>query len=484
MGNFLQAIGRAQPATQIRQALRDRSQDMRDNVRLGLEQRRTDAYIQSQENSAKMQAEQLKTLENKNLKDREEREKGDVNIPTESLTSMLKYPDEQGPTIIEMAENNGWIGKNPDGSKYIKRRNLADFDAARKDPTFAVKFANDRLSISREKLKEFDASVKEKTKDGKVLNPQQKQKNAESRAILLKDLEESQALSGTFEKIAEHKRKQDELAIKQKSQAETERHNKVVENKGSTTDTRTKLAKLIDERNNLPDGSPSMAYYDSAIQKESTRTGMRVTVDKDGNVTLEQGVEGGGIEKSTRGSLEKEIITLETNLADLKAIGSSFSKSYLTYQGKIARWTLKELDKMNVDVGKGGKEFISGARMFTENVEQVFNTYRKLITGAQAAIKEIEMLRESILNKKLTPSELDASYNRYVNQIERQVALKRMMLSGNMDERNIGPMIDSIVVSERSATTKAPIAALSALFKDPSLKSQFKQKYGYVPEGM
>jgi hypothetical protein len=174
-------------------------------------------------------------------------------------------------------------------------------------------------------------------------------------------------------------------------------------------------------------------------------------------VTLPDGtvMEVGGTDKltpATTSKTQKDIIGLEQQLSDLKTLGSDFKKDYLTYGGKIKRFALKQASKFGADIGEGGKEFIQGARRFQEGVEQVFNAYRKEITGAQAAMKEIAMLRESILNKDLAPDEFEASYNRYIEQINRHLKLKKYFLSkGITDSKELGNRIDASVVSGSNA---------------------------------
>lgn len=206
----------------------------------------------------------------------------------------------------------------------------------------------------------------------------------------------------------------------------------------------TKLMKLVDERNQLREedpNNPDIALWESAASKESTRTGQRITVSPDGTMTVETGI-GGGLTKPTETKIQKDVIGLEQQLADLRVVGADFKKEYLTYPGKLKRFALKEADKIGLDLGPGGESFVQGSRRFTEGVEQIFNSYRKEITGAQAAMREISMLRDSILNKKLTPSEFEASFNRYTSQIERGLRLKKHYLSKGLSGTALSDALD------------------------------------------
>lgn len=84
-----------------------------------------------------------------------------------------------------------------------------------------------------------------------------------------------------------------------------------------------------------------------------------------------------------------------------------------------------DLTKFNADRG--------GALM---EVEQFFNQYRKLITGAAAAEKELAALREATINGKLGPQEFMSRYDRLVSGLRADVARKQKQLGGSPENPN------------------------------------------------
>lgn len=142
--------------------------------------------------------------------------------------------------------------------------------------------------------------------------------------------------------------------------------------------------------------------------------------------------------------LQKDVVNITERMQDLKVLKQNYRKSFLTYPGRLKRFALREASKLGIELGPEGKEFLAIARQFQEGIEQAFNAYRKEITGAQAAIKEIEMLRDSILNKKLAPDEFEASVDRYMSKMQRGLRLKRMLLNQGVIGKDFGKTLDTL----------------------------------------
>jgi len=217
------------------------------------------------------------------------------------------------------------------------------------------------------------------------------------------------------------------------------------------------VGKLVDDMNNLPPDSPFRETYRKALEKAVARTGQKIEVGADGSVTITQG-EGAmesPLSKPTQTQIEKDTLALSTQLGDLAALKDNYSREYLTYGGRLKGWSLRQQSKAGFKLGKESKGFVGGMRQFVEGVEQIFNTYRKEITGAQAAMKEIAMLRTSILNKEMSPDEFEYSYNRYVSQIGRQFRLKTKFLrEGITNPKELGKRIDQAYLNNENTDSK------------------------------
>jgi hypothetical protein len=152
---------------------------------------------------------------------------------------------------------------------------------------------------------------------------------------------------------------------------------------------------------------------------------------------------------ATKNKLQKEVVDLSGQLQQVTNLENNELTDVLTLQGKIYQKGLRLADFLKVDIGEENKEYLGKARVFIENIEKVFNAYRKEITGAQAAMKEIEMLRTSVLNKKLTPTEFKHSLKSYKEAILRGLRLKRMLLAQGVSGKDLPQKLDEIYVSGR-----------------------------------
>ncbi len=205
------------------------------------------------------------------------------------------------------------------------------------------------------------------------------------------------------------------------------------------------LGTLRRERSELePGDTAGLAEYSQRIAKENMPSGSNksIEVSPEGGVTISE-QSGSGLTQGTKTTMQKDVAFLADQLGQVEQLGESFKRDYLTYQGKVKGFTLNKMSRADLDIGDEGREFVAGARVFKERIEGVFNRYRKEITGAQAAIKEIKMLRDSILNKDLSPDEFQASLGRYTGEIKRSMRLKRQLLRDGIKGNNLAKTLDT-----------------------------------------
>lgn len=141
--------------------------------------------------------------------------------------------------------------------------------------------------------------------------------------------------------------------------------------------------------------------------------------------------------KKAQGDLQADVLAGRVALANTKNIMENYKPTWLTYKGqgiaKGARIAEKAgfgeflPDKTKADLGQYTK--------FKNAVESEFNRYRKEITGAAAAIQELEKLRQAIFNTDQSPTEFEASMANYVSNIQRLDQLRIQMLQQGIDPR-------------------------------------------------
>lgn len=181
----------------------------------------------------------------------------------------------------------------------------------------------------------------------------------------------------------------------------------------------------------------------------SPPTGWTIESDGQGGFKMVQGpASGGSLSKATQGQLEKDIVAMTDQLQALKPTLENYSSDLLTYWGRGKRLALNTASKAGIDIGEEGRDFVKRGRMVNEGLEYVFNLYRKNITGAQAVMKELSMLRESILNKELSPDEFKSSVDRFIDLGTRSINLRLTLLKEGVNETTINSAINDLARQE------------------------------------
>lgn len=160
-----------------------------------------------------------------------------------------------------------------------------------------------------------------------------------------------------------------------------------------------------------------------------------LTTNPDGGVTFTQG-RGGNVtpagniplNKSPASKVQDDIISLEDSLARTTQIGAEYEREYLTYAGKYGAQLSAIKDKANMDLSEEDKAFLKGRTRFTMQINREFNLYRKMITGAAAAEKELEDLKKATINEDLSPAQFEAAFEIYQEELSRGLRLKRKLV--------------------------------------------------------
>jgi hypothetical protein len=157
----------------------------------------------------------------------------------------------------------------------------------------------------------------------------------------------------------------------------------------------------------------TLKAYDDAIAKVGQGQTISLSIN-DGHQQLS---------KPNATKVQENILNAESALSNLDSIAGRFSGDYLTYSGRIKSGAGALLDKAGVtnDLTKMN----ASRAQFRNEVNQFFNQYRKEITGAAASEKELEQLKESILNPDTGPQEFKAAYDQFVVKVRKQLELNK-----------------------------------------------------------
>jgi hypothetical protein len=241
--------------------------------------------------------------------------------------------------------------------------------------------------------------------------------------------------------------KDQELGLKARDVATKEDANRIKEAQGG--EPKDEFSRMLEKYE--ASSGPAKEFYLARLKKLSETSGFQIEVDKDGNVKVTQGPMGGAIgQKPTPAvatELQKGIEKSQIDIADLEAVGDNYIKDALTYTGRGKKFVFGMLDKMSDVLGPlspENKKFLGKTRVFIESVESFFNRYRKEITGAQAVMKELDMIRQSVLNKELSPTEFEYSYNRLMQQIRRSQRIRQNLLQKGFTGDALGKEMDRV----------------------------------------
>lgn len=163
-------------------------------------------------------------------------------------------------------------------------------------------------------------------------------------------------------------------------------------------------------------------------QKAGASSSSLEIVQPDGTVVKMQ-----GLNNSTQSETQKNLMSSEKALTQFEQINKDYDPAYFTYANQAGAKLSKEAEKSsgipgvsqgteflaNLTTGMDKEErskFLAKRAGYMNKVDQMFNTYKKEITGAAAGEKEIEQLRASFLNGNMSPSEFKGSLEQVVSK--------------------------------------------------------------------
>lgn len=157
------------------------------------------------------------------------------------------------------------------------------------------------------------------------------------------------------------------------------------------------IFKMIGERDSLPQGDPRRTEIGKVIAKAGAQNGVKMSVDKDGNITLLTNADQSELTPATKNKVQEESLKTSDSLRRIKGIIESFDPAFLSkpYRAKQAYnnfaegWGFKELNE-NEELSLA--EYTEFGRKSIENI----NLYIKQITGAQMSEAEASRLRLAI----------------------------------------------------------------------------------------
>ena len=143
--------------------------------------------------------------------------------------------------------------------------------------------------------------------------------------------------------------------------------------------------------------------------------------------------------KTVKSQIQKDLLAAERMLFDLDKIADTHSDEFLTTMGRLKSFAGSVLDKMDSNAF-GLADFNASRTRFANAARQLFNQYRKEITGAAASEQEMKDLLDSMFNEKQGPREFRASFNLFMEKVRANLLLTREKAREGL---NVGNTVDN-----------------------------------------
>lgn len=218
---------------------------------------------------------------------------------------------------------------------------------------------------------------------------------------------------------------------------------------------------------------------ESQLRKKNTLTVNEVQVDSQGNPVAP-------LSKAANTDVQKQLIQNSQELLNLKQIQKKVNEDpniteLFTYQSQAKTWAANKLEKTgmvgevvnNLYDWKADLNIVKRQNEIFTPIEQAYNAYRKLITGAAASNLELKQLRETYLNTDLGFTAFQARLDSLIEKIERGSELmseyqkagiqlspeKRQALINDILESNTNqPMQETTIPSQQKEDPKVRAA--------------------------
>ena len=132
--------------------------------------------------------------------------------------------------------------------------------------------------------------------------------------------------------------------------------------------------------------------------------------------------------KKAEGAVQENWIRSADSLSRMAEIRRSYNPEFLTYMGAARKEGLSFIDKISRLPEGESKQYLKDYRTFQQGVKREFNAYRKYVTGAAAAMAELEDLKDAIINMDLSPAEFEAAMDQYEGELKRAKRLSNKLM--------------------------------------------------------
>lgn len=198
-----------------------------------------------------------------------------------------------------------------------------------------------------------------------------------------------------------------------------------------------------------PTGTRFVSRSQAVGQPGKPGSNTSLQVGPDGVVTFNQGRNNNELTKPALNESQEKTIGAGESLARLQRIKENYKPQFLTYQGKLSNLVSGIKSKAGAELTPEENQSLRQYRRFSQGVNFEFNAYRKLITGAAAALKEMEDLKKATINTDLSPAEFEASFNEYSRELQRTIRIRNKLIRNGIQpgSKQFGEELDGLFLS-------------------------------------
>jgi len=185
----------------------------------------------------------------------------------------------------------------------------------------------------------------------------------------------------------------------------------------------------------------------------------------------------GGKAELTTGAetqFQKDLKVSQEQIETMRQLGEEFEPEFLTVQGKLAAEVGNLLDKIGAPDILGAKELNTAKRSFIAKTDRLFSRYRKAVTGAQAAVKELEILRKEFISGDLAPDVFKQIWSDIFDAEELRIKNLSTALSGGIDVSGETP--EKPVIGEDEVSDVEAEAIAQERFEERKIAVQTNQR--------
>ncbi len=151
--------------------------------------------------------------------------------------------------------------------------------------------------------------------------------------------------------------------------------------------------------------------------------------------TAKAGLVNSKLSKATKAQMEQKIAANQATLVGLGEVAKTFNPKLYTFWGKTRAALGGYADSLGIPIPDAEKKYQSEFATFQTSVKDVFNQYRKSITGAAASVQELKMLEESIFNTKMPPTQAKSALVNLMVKMQTESSLANQLIKTGIAEQ-------------------------------------------------